>query len=36
MNHTIALATPLNSEEGMTMDPIFFSFRYLDSKNLSL
>jgi hypothetical protein len=36
MNNTIGIATPLNSEENMTMDPMFFSLRYLDSTNLSL
>src|SRR5436190_1557197 len=36
MNNTIGIATPLNSEEGMTMDPILFSLRYLDSRSLSL
>ena len=28
--------TPLNSDEGITMDPTLFVLRYVDSKNLSL
>jgi hypothetical protein len=33
MNDTMGIATPLNSEEGMTIDPILLSLRYFDSKN---
>jgi len=36
MNNTTGIATPLNSEENITIDPTFFSLRYLDSRNLSL
>src|SRR5687768_6425807 len=32
----IGIATPLNSEEKMTMDPIVFCLRRFSSRNLSL